>query len=123
MLRLNHKYSYLTGIVYIYLTFNNTLISVTDINGKTILFASSGLLGLKGAKRGTSYAGQSIAMMLSKKLYLLGFRFLYIQLKGFGGARRSVLKGFTFSNFKVISIKDRTAIAHNGCKQRKKRRI
>lgn len=123
MLRLNHKYSYLTGIVYIYLTFNNTLISVTDINGKTILFGSSGLLGLKGAKRGTSYAGQSIATMLSKKLYLLGFRFLYIQLKGFGGARRSVLKGFAFSNFKVISIKDHTAIAHNGCKQKKKRRI
>lgn len=117
------KHSNLIGVVYVQTTFNNTLITVTDVKGKTILFGSSGFLGLKGARRSTPYAGQSIANIIGTKLFNLGFRFLYIQLKNFGSARKSVIKGFILANLKVIIIKDSTPVAHNGCKAKKKRRI
>lgn len=120
---LDRKNLYIVAIVYIYTSFNNTLITITNTKGHTILFGSSGLLGLKGAKRSTAFAGQSLADILSKKMFMLGFRFVYIQLKGFGSARKSVLKGFSSSNFKILTIKDKTNIAHNGCKAKKKRRI
>ena len=122
-INLNRKNLHTVAVVYIYTSFNNTLITITNIKGQTILFGSSGLLGLKGAKRSTAFAGQSIADVLSKKMFGLGFRFVYIQLKGFGSARKSVVKGFSVSNFKILTIKDRTNIAHNGCKAKKKRRI
>lgn len=121
--KLNNKYVNLIGIVHIFSTFNNTLITITNIKGKTILFGSSGFLNLKGAKRGTAYSGQLIADILGKKIFGLGFRFVFIQFKGFGNARKSILKGFKSSNLKAIKIKDCTAIAHNGCKKKKKRRI
>ena len=120
---LNQKNLHIVAVVYIYTGFNNTLITITNIKGQTILFGSSGLLGFKGAKRGTAFAGQSIADILAKKISMLGFRFLYIQLKGFGSSRKSVLKGFLLSGLKVLMIKDKTNIAHNGCKAKKKRRI
>jgi small subunit ribosomal protein S11 len=120
---LSRKNFHIVAIVYIYTSFNNTLITITNIKGQTVLFASSGCLGLKGSKRSTTFAGQSLADIIGKKMFALGFRFIYIQLKGFGAARKSVLKGFSFSNFKILMIKDKTNIAHNGCKAKKKRRI
>lgn len=121
--KLNIKYISLIGIVYIYTTFNNTLITITDFKGKTLTFGSSGILGLKGSKRSTAYAGQSIATVLGKNLFNLGIKFLQIKIKGFGNARKSVLKGFLAASLKIISIKDVTAVSHNGCRKRKKRRI
>lgn len=121
--KLNNKYLLLIGIVHIYSTFNNTLITTTNMKGESILFGSSGFLNLKGAKRGTSYAGQLISEILGKKMFLLGFRFVFIQFKGFGNARKSVLKGLKLSNLKAIKIKDCSMISHNGCKKKKKRRI
>lgn len=120
---LNNKYSSLIGIVHILSTFNNTLLTITNIEGNTILFGSAGFLNLKGAKRGTAYAGQLIADILGKKMFTLGFRFIFIQFKGFGNARKSILKGFKSANLKAIKIKDCTSIAHNGCKTKKRRRI
>lgn len=120
---LHKRYLYIIAIVYIYTTFNNTLITITNIQGKTIIFCSSGFLNLKGAKRSTPYAGQSLTEFLGKKLFSRGIRLLYVQLKGFGGARKAVIKGFTTSNLKIIIIKDYTSISHNGCKLKKKRRI
>lgn len=121
--KLNSQYTSLVGIAYVYTTFNNTLITITNIKGTTLTFGSSGFLGLKGAKRSTAYAGQSIANILGKKISDLGIHFLQIRLKGFGNSRKSVLKGFIAANLKLISIKDFTSIAHNGCRLRKKRRI
>nr|YP_009476618.1 ribosomal protein S11 [Chroomonas placoidea]AVM81111.1 ribosomal protein S11 [Chroomonas placoidea] len=120
---LSRKNLHIVAIVYIYTSFNNTLITITNIKGQTILFGSAGSLGLKGSKRSTAFAGQSIADVLGKKLFILGFRFVYIQFKGFGSARKSVLKGFLGSSLKILTIKDKTNIAHNGCKAKKKRRI
>jgi small subunit ribosomal protein S11 len=121
--KLDRKHTSLIAIVYVYTTFNNTLITITDINGKTLTFGSTGALGLKGAKRSTAYAGQSIATVLGKKLINLGVHFLQIKVKGFGNARKSVLKGFLAASLKIISVKDITSISHNGCRKRKKRRI
>jgi small subunit ribosomal protein S11 len=121
--KLNTKYTSLVGIVYVYNTFNNTLITITNIKGKTLLFGSCGFLGLKGAKRGTTYGGQSIANTLGKKIYEFGIYFLQIRLKGFGNSRKSVLKGFTAANLKIISIKNFNCMRHNGCRAKKIRRI
>lgn len=121
--KLTNKYSYLIGIVHVYCSFNNTLITVTNIKGFTILFGSCGFLNLKGAKRGTLYAGQLIAEILGKKMFLLGLRFVFIQFKGFGNARKSILKGLKLSNLKALKIKDCTGVSHNGCKSKKQRRI
>ena len=120
---LNQKYTSQIGIVYVYSTFNNTLITITNIKGKTLVFASAGFLGLKGVRRSTAYAGQTLATMLGKKISELGIQFVQIRLKGFGNARKSVIKGFTSTNLEIISIKDFTPIAHNGCRRKKKRRI
>jgi small subunit ribosomal protein S11 len=120
---LNQKYTSQIGIVYVYSTFNNTLITITNIKGKTLVFASAGFLGLKGVRRSTAYAGQTLATMLGKKISELGIHFVQIRLKGFGNARKSVIKGFTATNLEIISIKDFTPIAHNGCRRKKKRRI
>ncbi|YP_001874774.1 ribosomal protein S11 (mitochondrion) [Hemiselmis andersenii] len=120
---LNQKYLLQIGIVYVYTTFNNTLMTVTDIKGKTLIFTSAGFLGLKGVRRSTAYAGQTLTTVLSKNMSKLGIRFIQIRLKGFGNARKSVLKGFAATNLEIISIKDFTSIAHNGCRRKKKRRI
>jgi small subunit ribosomal protein S11 len=120
---LHKKYLYIIAIVYIYTTLNNTLITVTDIQGKVIIFCSAGFLNLKGSKRSTAYAGQSVATLIGKKLVTRGIRLLYVKLKGFGSARRAVLKGFTAANLKIITIKDHTSIPHNGCTPKKQRRI
>lgn len=120
---LHKKNVYLIAIAYVYSSLNNTLITITNIKSQTILFGSSGLLALKGAKRSTSFAGQNLAEILGKKVFSIGFRFIYIQIKGFGNSRKSVLKGFMSSNLKIIAIKDCTKISHNGCKAKKRRRI
>mmetsp|Transcript_31561 Transcript_31561/g.80375 ORF Transcript_31561/g.80375 Transcript_31561/m.80375 type:complete len:134 (+) Transcript_31561:397-798(+) len=120
---LNQKYTSQIGIIYVYSTFNNTLITITNIKGKTLIFASAGFLGLKGVRRSTAYAGQTLATVLGKKISGLGIHFVQIRLKGFGNARKSVIKGFTATNLEIISIKDFTPIAHNGCRKKKKRRI
>jgi small subunit ribosomal protein S11 len=121
--KLNTKYTSLVAIVYVYTTFNNTLITITNIRGKTLLFGSCGFLGLKGAKRNTTYAGQYIANILGKKIYDFGLNFLQIRLKGFGNSRKPILKGFMIANLKIISIKDSNCMAHNGCRAKKQRRI
>jgi len=116
---LSRKNFHIVAIVYIYTSFNNTLITITNIKGQTVLFASSGCLGLKGSKRSTTFAGQSLADIVGKKMFALDFRFVYIQLKGFWAAKKPSLKGFSSSNFKILRIKDKTNIAHNGCKAKK----
>jgi small subunit ribosomal protein S11 len=121
--KLNKKYTSLVAIAYVYTTFNNTLITITNIKGTSLIFGSTGFLGLKGAARGTSYAGQSIASFLGKKIFGLGIKFLQIRIKGFGNSRKFLLKGFTDTSLKIISIKDFSSLAHNGCRKKKKKRI
>ena len=113
----------LIAVANILSTSNNILINISDLNNKTIYFGSSGLLGIKGSRRSTSYAGQSIANVLGKKLFFLGIRYLYVKIKGFGYSRYSSLKGLNLAGIKFLSILDKTPIPFNGCKPSKRRRM
>lgn len=113
----------LIAIVNIFSTSNNTIINISDTCGKTLFFGSGGLLGIKGSRRSTSYAGQAIASVVGKKLLGLGVRYIYIKLKGFGKGRYSSLKSFFVLGFNIINISDVTSLPFNGCKPSKKRRI
>ena len=113
----------LIAIVNIFSTSNNTIINISDIYNKTLLFGSGGLLGIKGSRRSTSYAGQTIAIVLGKKLLSLGTKYIYIKLRGFGKGRYNSVKSFYVLGFSIINISDVTSLPFNGCKASKKRRI
>ena len=118
-----NKRTNLIAVANILSTSNNILINISGLDNKTIYFGSSGLLGVKGSRRSTSYAGQSIANMLGKKLFFLGVRYLYVKIKGFGYSRYSSLKGLNLAGIKFLSILDVTPIPFNGCKPPKRRRM
>ena len=113
----------LVAIVNILSTSNNTIINISDIYNRTLFFGSGGLLGIKGSRRSTSYAGQAMANVLGKKLFSLGIKYIYVKLKGFGKGRFTSIKGFSILGFNILSISDVTSLPFNGCKQPKKRRI
>nr|YP_009476749.1 ribosomal protein S11 [Cryptomonas curvata]AVM81242.1 ribosomal protein S11 [Cryptomonas curvata] len=111
------------AIVSIFSSSNNIIINVSDISNKTICVGSGGLLGIKGAKRSTSYAGQAISALVGKKLLTLGIQYVYVKIKGFGHGRYSSLKGLSHTGIKILSILDSTPTPFNGCKAPKKRRM
>jgi small subunit ribosomal protein S11 len=113
----------LVAIVNILSTSNNTIINISDIYNRTLFFGSGGLLGIKGSRRSTSYAGQAMANVLGKKLFSLGIKYIYVKLKGFGKGRFTSIKGFSILGFNILSISDVTSLPFNGCKPPKKRRI
>jgi small subunit ribosomal protein S11 len=118
-----YKKKKLIAIVNILSTSNNTIINISDIHSRTLFFGSGGLLGIKGSRRSTSYAGQAIANVLGKKLLSLGTKYIYIKLKGFGKGRYTSTKGFSALGLNILSISDVTSLPFNGCKPSKKRRI
>ena len=102
---------------------NNVIINISDSSNNTICTGSGGLLGIKGSKRSTSYAGQAIGLMIGKKLITLGIRYLYVKVKGFGHGRYASLKGLSAAGIKILSILDSTSIPFNGCKASKRPRM
>lgn len=115
--------SNIIAIVTILSSSNNIIINISDVYNKTICIGSGGLLGIKGSKRSTSYAGQAIGLTLGKKIFILGIRYLYIKIKGFGHGRYSCIKGLSSSGIKILSVLDCTPIPFNGCKPPKRRRM
>jgi len=111
------------AIAHVTCSFNNTLISITTVEGHTLVSGSGGTVGFKGHKRSTYYASLSVAKLLAKKIYQKGIRKLYVQLKGFGNGRKSCLKGFLAGKLYILEIKDVTSIPYNGCKASKRRRV
>lgn len=111
------------AIANIFSSSNNIILNISDIYNNTICTGSGGLLGIKGSKRSTSYAGQATGLMIGKKLVLLGIRYLYVKIKGFGHGRYSSLKGLSLAGIKIVSILDSTPIPFNGCKAPKRRRM
>jgi len=110
-------------IINVFLTSNNTIINVSNLENKTVCIMSCGLLSIKGSRRSTSYASQSIATVLGSKLRNLGFKYACIKLRGFGSGKYSCLKGFTNSGILLLDIIDKTSLPFNGCRSFKKRRI
>jgi len=118
-----YKKENLVVIINILSTSNNTIINISNINNKTLFFGSSGLLGIKGSRRSSSYIGQALSNLLGKKLLDLGVKYVYIRIKGFGKGRYSSIKGFFTLGFNILGISDISPLPFNGCKQPKRRRI
>ena len=111
------------GVAHIQATFNNTLISITDRQGGAIVASSAGAVGFKGTKKGTPFAAQSAAEMVGKKALEAGIREIDVLVKGPGSGRETAIRALQAVGLSINSIKDVTAIPHNGCRPKKRRRV
>jgi len=117
------KFNVQTGVVHIYTTFNNTIITITDTKGNSIAWASCGSKGFKGSKKNTPFAAQVAAEDACKKAIEFGIKNIEIKIKGPGTGRDAALRAIINSGIKPISIRDITNIPHNGCRAPKRRRV
>jgi len=111
------------GQVHIKSTYNNTIITLTDLNGNVIAWASAGLLGFKGAKKATPYAATNIVNSLLEKTKKVGLKEVDIYVKGIGSGRESAIRAIAANGINITSITDVTPIPHNGCRSPRPRRI
>ena len=111
------------GKAYIYSTFNNTIISITDPQGNVISQASAGTAGFKGSRKGTAFAAQQAAESAAHKAREHGLRQVDVYIKGPGAGREAAIRTLQSSGIAVTSIRDVTPIPHNGCRPPKKRRV
>jgi small subunit ribosomal protein S11 len=112
-----------TGLAYIQATFNNTIITFTDMNGNVVSWSTSGMMGFKGSKKSTPYAAQIAAQNAARKAHEHGMRAVGIFVKGPGSGRESAMRAINNEGFKVSFIRDITPIPHNGCRPPKRRRV
>lgn len=117
------KKTVVSGIVYIYSTFNNTIVSITDDKGNVLSWSSSGIVGFKGTKKGTPYAAQEAAKNAATKALEYGLSDVAVIVKGPGAGRETAIRAIQSSGIEIRSIKDATPLPHNGCRPRKKRRV
>ncbi|MFP4113744.1 MAG: 30S ribosomal protein S11 [Spirochaetota bacterium] len=117
------KRSVFEGNVYIQATFNNTIVTITDLTGNGISWASAGSLGFRGAKKSTPYAAQTTAETAARKAMDVGLREVHVFVKGPGVGRESAIRSLGNLGLWVKSIRDVTPIPHNGCRPRKSRRV
>jgi len=111
------------GIVHIQASFNNTLVSITDADGKLICWSSAGSLGFKGSRKGTPFAAQQAALRVANAARDHGMRSVEVRVKGPGAGRESAIRALATAGLEVRSIKDVTPIPHNGCRPPKRRRV
>ena len=112
-----------TGIVHIQSTFNNTIITITDINGNVIASSSPGQVGFKGSRKSTPFAAQLAAQSALKKAMGMGLKTAEVRVKGPGVGREAALRALQMDGFSVTMIRDVTPIPHNGCRPPKRRRV
>ena len=112
-----------TGIAHIKSTFNNTIVSITDVNGNVVSWASSGSRGFKGSRKSTPFAAQPAAEEAARRAAEHGMRSIAVFVKGPGAGRESALRAFQGAGFKVSLIRDVTPVPHNGCRPPKRRRV
>lgn len=117
------KKSVFEGNVYIQATFNNTIVTITDLTGNSLSWASAGGLGFRGAKKSTPFAAQTTAENAAQKAMDFGLREVHVYVKGPGVGRESAIRSLGALGLRVKSIKDITPIPHNGCRPRKSRRV
>ena len=111
------------AIAHVNSSFNNTLITITDYQGNTIAWSSSGSMGFKGSRKSTPYAAQLAAEDAGKKASEHGVKTVDIEVQGPGSGRESALRALQIVGFQVNSIRDVTPIPHNGCRPKKRRRV
>jgi len=112
-----------SGVAHVNATFNNTMITITDVQGNVIAWSSAGSQGFKGSRKSTPYAAQMAAEDAGKKAQEHGVRTLEVQVKGPGSGRESALRALQAVGFAITAIKDVTPIPHNGCRPPKRRRV
>ena len=112
-----------SGIAHIHSTFNNTIITITDVGGNAVAWSSCGQQGFKGSKKSTPFAAQMAAEECAKKAQEHGVRSLGVYVKGPGGGRESALRALQAAGMKITMIRDVTPIPHNGCRPPKRRRV
>jgi small subunit ribosomal protein S11 len=112
-----------SGVAHVNASFNNTMITIADMQGNTISWSSAGVMGFKGSRKSTPYAAQVAAEDAAKKAQEHGVKTLEVEVRGPGSGRESALRALQAAGFSVTSIRDVTAIPHNGCRPRKRRRV
>ncbi len=111
------------GVAHVNASFNNTMITITDVQGNTIAWSSAGIMGFKGSRKSTPYAAQVAGEDVAKKAQEHGMKTLEVEVRGPGSGRESALRALQAAGFTITSIRDVTAIPHNGCRPRKRRRV
>ena len=121
--RKKEKKNVVQGVAHVAATFNNTIITITDIAGNAISWSSAGMMGFKGSRKSTPYAAQVAAEDAAKKAVEHGMRTLDVEVSGPGSGRESALRALQAVGLTVTSIRDVTPIPHNGCRPPKRRRV
>ena len=121
--RRKEKKNVVHGVAHIKSTFNNTIISISDLEGNVLSWASAGNVGFKGSRKSTPFAAQLAAETASRRAQEHGVRRVDVEVKGPGSGRETAVRSLQASGLEVIGIKDVTPVPHNGCRPRKRRRV
>jgi len=111
------------GIAHIKATFNNTIVTITDVNGETLCWGSAGTVGFKGSRKSTPFAATRAAEECAAKARKYGMQEVEVRMRGAGSGRESAVTALQNSGIKITAIEDHTAIPHNGCRPAKRRRV
>ncbi len=104
-------------------TFNNTIVSITDLDGEVLCWASAGTIGFKGSRKSTPFAAQRTAESAAEKAQKMGVRSVEVRVKGPGSGRESAIRALQAAGLEIKAIEDVTPLPHNGCRPRKRRRV
>ncbi|MBT3764477.1 MAG: 30S ribosomal protein S11 [Rhodospirillaceae bacterium] len=121
--RRRERKNIVSGVAHVNATFNNTMITITDAQGNAIAWSSAGAQGFKGSRKSTPYAAQMAGEEAGRKAMEHGMKSLEVEVKGPGSGRESALRALQAIGFSITAIRDVTAIPHNGCRPRKRRRV
>lgn len=111
------------GVVHIKSTQNNTIVTITDMNGETLCWDSAGTIGFKGARKSTPFAATRAAETAAGKARKMGLSEVEIRIKGAGAGRESAVNGLVAAGLRVTAVEDHTPVPHNGCRPKKRRRV
>ena len=123
IIKAKHAKNVIVGVANILATFNNTQVTITDMQGNLIGWSSAGRVGFKGSRKSTAYAAQQVAQDAARQAMAHGMKEVEIRVKGPGSGRESAIRALQAIGLEISSIKDVTPIPHNGCRPRKKRRV
>ena len=111
------------AIAHVNATFNNTIITIADLNGETLAWDSAGTVGFKGARKATPFAASRAAERVASKVKRMGVREVEVRVKGPGSGRESAITGLNAGGLLITAVEDHTPVPHNGCRPRKQRRV
>jgi small subunit ribosomal protein S11 len=123
IIKAKHAKNITVGVANILATFNNTQVTITDMQGNLIGWSSAGRVGFKGSRKSTAYAAQQVAQDAARQAMAHGMREVEVRVKGPGSGRESAIRALQAIGLEITTIKDVTPVPHNGCRPRKKRRV